>query len=81
MWDFGERFKDRQNQKLKTRRACFALFIKREGRHNTLEYAIQLKNVTKTFGKVVANKNVNLDVKKVRFSPFWEKMEVARPLL
>ena len=64
MWDFGERFKDRQNQKFKTRRACFALFIKREGRHNTLEYAIQLKNVTKTFGKVVANKNVNLDVKK-----------------
>ena len=60
MWDFGERFKDRQ----KTRRACFALIIKREGRHNTLEYAIQLKNVTKTFGKVVANKNVNLDVKK-----------------
>ena len=57
------------------------LIIKREGRHNTLEYAIQLKNVTKTFGKVVANKNVNLDVKKVRFSPFWEKMEVARPLL
>ena len=29
-----------------------------------MEYAIQLKNVTKTFGKVVANKNVNLDVKK-----------------
>ncbi len=29
---------------------------KKEGRHNTLEYAIQLKNVTKTFGKVVANK-------------------------
>lgn len=81
MWDFGERFKDRQNQKLKTRRACFALFIKWEGRHNTLEYAIQLKNVTKTFGKVVANKNVNLDVKKVRSSPFWEKTEVVRPLL
>ena len=29
-----------------------------------MEYAIQLKNVTKTFGKVVANKNVSLDVKK-----------------
>ena len=29
-----------------------------------MEYAIQLKNVTKTFGKVVANKNVSLDVRK-----------------
>lgn len=29
-----------------------------------MEYAIQLKNVTKTFGKVVANKDVNLDVRK-----------------
>ena len=29
-----------------------------------MEYAIQLKNVTKTFGKVVANKNVNLNVRK-----------------
>ena len=27
-------------------------------------YAIELKNITKTFGKVVANKNVNLNVKK-----------------
>lgn len=29
-----------------------------------MEYAVQLKNVTKTFGKVVANKNVSLDIKK-----------------
>ena len=29
-----------------------------------MENAIQLKNVTKTFGKVVANKNVTLDIKK-----------------
>jgi simple sugar transport system ATP-binding protein len=29
-----------------------------------LDYAIQLKNVTKTFGKVIANKNVTLDVRK-----------------
>lgn len=36
----------------------------REGRHNVLEYAIELKNVTKTFGKVVANKDVNLNVRK-----------------
>ena len=28
------------------------------------EYAIQLKNLTKTFGRVVANKNVSLDVRK-----------------
>jgi len=28
------------------------------------EYAIELKKITKTFGKVVANKNVNLNVKK-----------------
>lgn len=38
-----------------------------------MEYAIQLKNVTKTFGKVVANKNVNLDVKKGEILSFWEK--------
>lgn len=29
-----------------------------------MEYAIELKNVTKTFGKVVANKDVNLNVRK-----------------
>lgn len=29
-----------------------------------MEYAIQLKNVTKTFGKVVANKDVSLDIRK-----------------
>ena len=29
-----------------------------------LDYAIQLKNLTKTFGRVVANKNVSLEVKK-----------------
>lgn len=29
-----------------------------------MEYAMQLKNVTKTFGKVVANKNVSLDIRK-----------------
>lgn len=29
-----------------------------------MENAIQLKNVTKTFGKVVANKNVTLDIRK-----------------
>lgn len=29
-----------------------------------MEYAVQLKNVTKTFGKVVANKNVSLDIRK-----------------
>ena len=37
-----------------------------------MENAIQLKNVTKTFGKVVANKNVTLDIKKgenIKFSP------------
>ena len=28
------------------------------------EYAIELKNITKTFGKVVANDNVSLNVKK-----------------
>jgi len=29
-----------------------------------VEYAIQLKNITKTFGKVVANRDVTLDIKK-----------------
>lgn len=29
-----------------------------------MEYAVQLKNVTKTFGKVVANKDVSLDIRK-----------------
>lgn len=29
-----------------------------------MEYAVQLKNVTKTFGKVVANKDVSLDIHK-----------------
>ena len=38
-----------------------------------MEYAIQLKNVTKTFGKVVANKNVSLDVKKEEILSSWEK--------
>ena len=28
------------------------------------EYAIQLKGITKTFGSVVANSNINLDLKK-----------------
>ena len=28
------------------------------------EYAIELKNITKTFGEVVANDNVSLNVKK-----------------
>nr|WP_294526664.1 ABC transporter ATP-binding protein [uncultured Blautia sp.] len=35
-----------------------------EGRHRSLEYAIQLTNVTKTFGKVIANKDVTLNVRK-----------------
>lgn len=29
-----------------------------------MEYAVQLKNVTKTFGKVIANKDVSLDIRK-----------------
>ncbi|MDO4308387.1 MAG: ABC transporter ATP-binding protein [Eubacteriales bacterium] len=29
-----------------------------------MEFAVQLKNVTKTFGKVVANKDVSLDIRK-----------------
>lgn len=29
-----------------------------------MDYAVQLKNVTKTFGKVVANKDVSLDIRK-----------------
>ena len=29
-----------------------------------MEYAIQLTNVTKTFGKVIANKGVTLNVRK-----------------
>ena len=29
-----------------------------------MEYAVELKNITKTFGKVVANKNVNLKIRR-----------------
>ena len=29
-----------------------------------MEFALELKNITKIFGKTVANKNINLSVKK-----------------
>lgn len=43
------------------------------------EYAVELRGITKTFGPVVANHNVNLNLRKERFSPCWERTVPARP--
>ena len=40
--------------------------------------AVSMRNVTKTFGTVVANDKVNLDIYKEKFYPYWEKTEVER---
>ena len=39
------------------------------------ETAIELKGITKTFGAVVANDNIDLDVKKGEISPFLARTD------
>ena len=47
----------------------------------TTEYAVSMRHITKTFGKVVANHDVSLDLRgKGRSSPCWERTAaVKRP--
>lgn len=42
------------------------------------EYAVRLEHVTKTFGPVVANKDVSLGVRRGGFWPCWAKTAAAR---
>lgn len=42
------------------------------------QYAIKMHHVTKTFGKVVANKNVDLELKTGRSLRFSVKTEVEK---
>lgn len=44
-------------------------------------YAIELKNITKRFGKVTANDKVCLSVKKGEILSILGETEVERPLL
>lgn len=39
---------------------------------------ISMKNIVKTFGKVVANNNVNFSVEKARFMRCWVRMEPGK---
>ena len=41
--------------------------------------AVELRNVTKTFGSVVANNNVSLDIRKGEILSCWEKTAAERP--
>lgn len=45
------------------------------------EYAIELKNITKRFGKVTANDKVCLSVKGGKSCPSWVRTEAERPPL
>ena len=42
-------------------------------------YAIEMRGITKTFGSVVANKDVNLTLKKGEILASWERTGRARP--
>ncbi len=42
------------------------------------EYAVRLEHVTKTFGPVVANKDVSWACAAARFWPCWAKTAAAR---
>ena len=42
------------------------------------EYAVRLQHVTKTFGPVVANKDVSLSVRWAEDWPCWGKTAAAR---
>ena len=41
--------------------------------------AVQMRNITKTFGSVVANDRVWLDIYKGKFWPCWVRTAVERP--
>ena len=43
-----------------------------------MEYADQLMNVTETFGKVIANKGVTLNVRKGEILSRWARTEAGR---
>ena len=43
------------------------------------KYAIELRELTKTFGNVVANDRVSLALERGRSSPCWERTAAARP--
>ena len=43
------------------------------------EYAIEMKGITKTFGSVVANRDVELNVRQGRSWPCWVRTARARP--
>lgn len=43
------------------------------------EYAIQLEHVTKTFGPVIANHDVTMNIRRGRFCPCWARTAPAKP--
>ena len=43
------------------------------------EYAVRLEHVTKTFGSVVANKDVSLGYAAARSCPCWARTAAAKP--
>ncbi len=43
------------------------------------EYAIEMKGITKTFGSVVANRGVDLDLRQGRSWRCWGRTARARP--
>ena len=45
------------------------------------EYAIEMLGITKRFPGIIANDNITLQLKKVRFMRSWGKMEQENPLL
>ena len=42
-------------------------------------YILRMVDIRKTFGELVANDDVNLNVKRVRYTPLWGKMERESP--
>ena len=43
-------------------------------------YIIEMRNITKIFPGIIANDNITLQLKKVKFMPFWVKMVLVRVL-
>lgn len=44
------------------------------------EYILEMKHITKRFASVVANEDVNLSIKRVRFTRCWAKTVPASQL-
>ena len=46
-----------------------------------MEYAVQMRNITKTFGEVTANKAVSLDIMKGEILALLGEMAAVKPLM